>query len=67
MHSRAAAKMGRPRLCKYFIVLFLTLVWLHPIVTSSDDKDDNGHRDNNTPIMGLQVWDTASSFNQALE
>ena len=39
-------------------------------MTSSDDNDDTGHRDNNnnTPtIMGLQVWDTASSFNQALE
>ena len=60
--------MNRLRLLKYhhFIVLLLLLV-VHPTVTSSSsDNDENGHRGNNTP-MGLQVWDTPSSFNQALE
>lgn len=38
-------------------MLLLTLVWLHPTVTSSDSDNDNG----------LQVWDTPASFSQALD
>ena len=56
--------MMRPRLFTYYVsALFLTMVWLHPIVTSISD-DDGG---NDVAPIGLQVWDTLASFNKALD
>ena len=64
---------SRPLVHRYFIVLFLTLIvlWLHPttVTSSNDDGDngDNGHHQDEHNLMGLQIWDTTSSFTQALD